>query len=144
MRVAVRVAIAVGVTVVALGAAAGSKPVRPQVVTIDQVLTDPMKFDGRQIAVNGFLDMQIAPRDISAVFLYKTANDFHARDTKCILVMVNSSVLHKMLQDRTHIDKRDVLLIGVFHAVPSAGGGHVEELQVREFSVVNERSIQER
>jgi hypothetical protein len=96
---------------------------RPRPVSLIQLIANPDKFDGKLIAVWGFLRVQHEEKHAVRIFLY-----LHQEDAKNMLTsnMIFVNPTDQMLKDEERIDRMYVMLTGVFVAVRAAGNDSLQ------------------
>jgi hypothetical protein len=102
------------------GNAQAKEPPRYVTVSFTELINAPEAFNEKAVAVSGFLKIQYAPHELTALFLYSTEDAAGLRDA-AILIHADS----KILANRDKLNGRYVKLIGKFKITPTATGSEI-------------------
>ena len=98
----------------AVPAVAAQSPNEPPHISLVQLIANPEKFDGKQVAVAGFLRLEM-----EGDALYLSRDDFLNGVTKNAIWI---DLTPELVKSRQQLNNRDVLLLGTFDA---SGHGHM-------------------
>jgi hypothetical protein len=99
---------------------------RPIAVSLIQLIVNPEKFDGKVVAVKGFLRIDHEdPNHHGTVLLYLNQEEARNLLDSSILVVPND----QMSRDEEKIDRKYVWLVASFHAVRAANGAYTSVIK---------------
>ena len=96
------------------------EPPRYVTVSFAELIKGPKAFNGNVVAVSGFMKIQYAAHQLTAILLYSTEDAAGLQDD-AILVNVNN----KILGNRDKLNQRYVRLVGKVKITPIASGSAI-------------------
>jgi hypothetical protein len=103
---------------------------RPRPISLIQLIANPKKFDGKLVMVRGFLRLYQEKKHGVHAVLYVSQEDAKQLLPNSILVLPSD----QMVREKEGIDRKYVILTGLFRVVRAAGedlqtGGVIKEVQ---------------
>ena len=95
-------------------------PPRSTTVSFAELISSPKAFNKNIVAVCGFLKIQYAPRELTAIILYSAEDATGLQDDGIIITPDK-----KLLANRDKLNHRYVRIVGKFMITPTASGGEI-------------------
>jgi hypothetical protein len=89
-------------------------------VSFAELISSPQVFNKNTVALSGFLKIQHAPHEPTAIFLYSTEDAAGLQDDAIIVTPDK-----KLLANRDKLNKRYVRIVGKVKITPAASGGEI-------------------